>query len=565
MVLVMIVSGALVLSGGRAFLHAGQEQARTPRSQTMMALGEELFHHEWVPGDERSPQGDGLGPVYNGTSCVACHNLGAAGGGGANDKNIVLLSAIPNALAFRTATTTTAEVVSAGRQAPVRSAPAGEMPPSLAAMFAFVRGENARLDNEASKQPPPPAVKVETPGGTTTTVEVVEVRSLSSPPAVAAAGARPAAEKLAQIHPGFKTSSSVVLHRFGTNPEYLSWRTDQAQPRFSSTVARSTPALPAEMHQLQRETQLAALTLRRPVNTQRDGAIVIASERNTTALFGAGLIEEISTSEIEAVATAQRLQSEFPEIQGRACRLKDGRIGRFGWKGQMASLDEFVLNACAVELGLEVPDHAQAIDPLAPEAKAKGLDLTAHECAALTAFVASLPAPVERTAAGAQEKARIERGRAVFAAMGCATCHRPTLGTVTGVYSDLLLHNMGPSLADSGAYGANLPDSSEEEVQPGGRPVPLAVRVSLPAGHRPTAIGAGRQEWRTPPLWGLRDSAPYLHDGRAATIEQAVALHGGEAQKTAQRFFALPPEERLQVMTFLKSLVAPAARSAVGG
>jgi CxxC motif-containing protein (DUF1111 family) len=88
---------------------------------------------------------------------------------------------------------------------------------------------------------------------------------------------------------------------------------------------------------------------------------------------------------------------------------------------------------------------------------------------------------------------------------------------------------------------------------------------NLPAGQRATVVGAARQEWRTPPLWGVRDSAPYLHDGRAATIEQAVALHGGEAQKTAQRFFSLAPEERLQVMTFLKSLVAPASRSEVGG
>jgi cytochrome c peroxidase len=524
-----------------------------------MALGEELFHHEWVPGDERSSQGDGLGPVYNGTSCVACHNLGAPGGGGANDKNIVLLSAIPNVLTFRTAPppTPVEEVVSAPPKSPARRAPAGEMPPSLAAMFAFVRGENARLGNEASKQPPPLEVKIKTPSGTTTTTTTVEVRSLSSLPAAVV-------EKLAKIHPGLKTSSSVVLHHFGTNPDYLGWRANVTRSRSVPAMARSTPAVPAEMRQLQSETQLGALALRRTA-TQFDGVFVIPSERNTTALFGAGLIAAIPTGEIEAVASEQHVQPEFPEIQGRPCRLKDGQIGRFGWKGQMASLGDFVLNACAVELGLEVPAHAQARDPLAPEAKAKGLDLTEHECAALTAFVASLPAPVERRAADEQEKARIERGRAVFASTGCATCHRPALGTVTGIYSDLLLHNMGPSLADSGAYGVNLPDSSEEEVQPGGRPVPLAVRGTLPAGRRPTAIGAGRQEWRTPPLWGLRDSAPYLHDGRAATIEQAVALHGGEAQKTAQRFFTLTPEERLQVMTFLKSLVAPASRSEAGG
>jgi CxxC motif-containing protein (DUF1111 family) len=291
--------------------------------------------------------------------------------------------------------------------------------------------------------------------------------------------------------------------------------------------------------------------------------LLVPSERNATALFGAGLIDAIPTRVIAAVATEQGRQSEFPEIEGRACRLKDGRLGRFGWKGQMAGLDDFVLNACAVELGLEVPDHAQAIDPLAPEAKAKGLDLTARECAALTAYVANLPAPVERRAAGEQEKTRIERGRALFASTGCATCHRPALGDVAGIYSDLLLHNMGLTLGDSGAYGVNVPDSSEEP-QPGAGAASLVVSASQPAGRRTGVVGATRQEWRTPPLWGLRDSAPYLHDGRAATIEQAIALHGGEGQKTAQRFFALSQDERFHVITFLKSLVAPTSRSEVG-
>jgi CxxC motif-containing protein (DUF1111 family) len=72
-------------------------------------------------------------------------------------------------------------------------------------------------------------------------------------------------------------------------------------------------------------------------------------------------------------------------------------------------------------------------------------------------------------------------------------------------------------------------------------------------------IGAGRQEWRTPPLWGVRDSAPYLHDGRARSLEQAIAFHGGEAQLSANRFYRLKPEERTQVLTFLRSLVAPPA------
>ena len=70
-------------------------------------------------------------------------------------------------------------------------------------------------------------------------------------------------------------------------------------------------------------------------------------------------------------------------------------------------------------------------------------------------------------------------------------------------------------------------------------------------------VGALRHEWRTPPLWGVRDSAPYLHDGRAATLEQAIAFHGGEATSVTQKYFQLSPEQRTQVLTFLRSLVAP--------
>ena len=74
---------------------------------------------------------------------------------------------------------------------------------------------------------------------------------------------------------------------------------------------------------------------------------------------------------------------------------------------------------------------------------------------------------------------------------------------------------------------------------------------------RPTTGPAGQLEWRTPPLWGVRDSGPYLHDGRAQTLDQAIALHGGEGAPSAQRYFQLSPAERQHVQAFLKSLVAP--------
>jgi len=124
----------------------------------------------------------------------------------------------------------------------------------------------------------------------------------------------------------------------------------------------------------------------------------------------------------------------------------------------------------------------------------------------------------------------------MFEAAGCATCHRPKLADVGGIYSDLLLHDMGPALSDSGSYyGISQPDSSNE--------------------------GVTRREWRTPPLWGFRDSGPYLHDGRAKNLEEAVAFHGGEGEDSAKKFFKRLPDERLRVQAFLRSLVPPIAAS----
>jgi Di-haem oxidoreductase, putative peroxidase len=66
-----------------------------------------------------------------------------------------------------------------------------------------------------------------------------------------------------------------------------------------------------------------------------------------------------------------------------------------------------------------------------------------------------------------------------------------------------------------------------------------------------------RGEWRTPPLWGFRDSGPYLHDGRAPDLEQAVEMHGGQAAASAREFRAISPSQRSLIHTFLNSLAAP--------
>ena len=107
-----------------------------------------------------------------------------------------------------------------------------------------------------------------------------------------------------------------------------------------------------------------------------------------------------------------------------------------------------------------------------------------------------------------------------------------------GIYSDLLLHDMGRPLSDSGAYTVLEPEIASKDKP-----------------KQPRA--ASELEWRTPPLWGLRDSAPYLHDGRAATVADAVALHGGEGLTAARAYKRLSEKEREQVELFLQTLAAP--------
>jgi CxxC motif-containing protein (DUF1111 family) len=226
-------------------------------------------------------------------------------------------------------------------------------------------------------------------------------------------------------------------------------------------------------------------------------------------------------------------------------RLKDGRIGRYGWKGQTATLKEFILFAAAGEMGLEVPGRHQAADPRLPGIGATGLDMDEAECDALTDYVRTLPAPSAIEPANDQESAQIKSGEEAFRAIGCTHCHMPKLGGIDGIYSDLLLHDMGPQLGDVAEYSGLTGDPPKGDgVEPPDRALTGTPSI---------------QEWRTPPLWGLRDSGPYLHDGRAASIDQAVALHGGQGASSAKRYAELSPRRKRHLTAFLRSLAAPAA------
>lgn len=248
------------------------------------------------------------------------------------------------------------------------------------------------------------------------------------------------------------------------------------------------------------------------------GANVI-SLRNASPLYGLGLIDEIADEVILANAASQA------GVKGRPNLVRDrlGRqsIGRFGWKGDVANLEQFVADAFRNEIGITSPlapqDIAHAVDGSCGPAES-GLDDDGSIIRAVTAYLAALPAPLpERTAPKSYQQ-----GQQVFASAGCVSCHTPSLQSRRGevaLYSDLLLHDMGPALNDGIVQGA--------------------------------AVSA---DWRTTPLWGLRLRSRFLHDGRAATPAEAILAHDSEGAAAARNFRQLTQDDRKILLDFLAVL-----------
>jgi CxxC motif-containing protein (DUF1111 family) len=398
---------------------------RRPAIDPAMAqAGQTLFLHEWKAGDPLSPGGDGLGPVFNATSCVACHRQGGTGGAGGLEHNVTTFT---------------------------------------------VTEMNIRQNRE-------------------TRDGVVHANAVKGD----------SLETLRHVHRVLPPVTRPTLAMLVTLPGF----------------ERSRISFPSGVH---------------------------VSMRNTPALFGADLIDAIPDRVLIANERKQRLKWGLAPVRsedlpaGRALRLGNGRVGHFGWKAQSASLSAFVQAACANELGLSNPGQAQPRPLGNPYYKATGLDLTAEQCDQITSFVASLPRPIERMPNDSLGRDQATGGKRLFERIGCADCHSPTVDKVDGLYSDLLLHDLGQPLEGGGSY--NEPPPQKPDGTPGD--------------------GPGPGEWRTPPLWGVADSAPYLHDGRAPTLEKAIELHGGQAARSARQFAVLSKSEQAEVIEFLKTLRAP--------
>ena len=258
------------------------------------------------------------------------------------------------------------------------------------------------------------------------------------------------------------------------------------------------------------------------------------SLRQPPALAGLGLIEQVPDSEILAWADPEDDNNDG--ISGRANWLNaPGQkpvLGRFNWKATEATIAGQVANAAAHDMGLTnqkypkelcQPKQTDCLNaPTGRESPYGKLDLPAFRLTAMAAYVRDHKAPI--TPSLEQDAAS---GKQLFNNLGCSACHRANLTTQQGVtfhpYSDFLLHDMGKELADK-------------------RPEFLATE----------------REYRTAPLWGLgarvRAEERFLHDARAATPEEAILWHNGEAAASKTKFVRLGRTQRAALLHFLEQL-----------
>ena len=252
--------------------------------------------------------------------------------------------------------------------------------------------------------------------------------------------------------------------------------------------------------------------------------------RRALSLVGMGLIEKIPEQQILAREDIE--DNDGDGISGKVNRVwsveqQRLRPGRYGWKASLSSLLEQTAHALNHDMGLTsdlFPESSCSLHQVACTTAASGgqPEVPMSRLQAIRFYLAQLRLP-------RPDSAQALEGEHLFRSVGCIRCHQTGFKTPDGLtldpYSDFLLHDMGPQLAD---------DS----------------QVYL----------AEAAEWRTPPLWGiglarvLNPKAGYLHDGRAQTLEQAILWHGGEAEASQQAFMSLPVDQRSALIIFLQSL-----------
>lgn len=252
--------------------------------------------------------------------------------------------------------------------------------------------------------------------------------------------------------------------------------------------------------------------------------------RVAPSLVGRGMMARVAAQEI--LKNADPDDRDGDGISGRArivATPEGSRLGRFGLKATAASLAEQTADAAMLDIGLSSPlapfpygDCTVAETECRGNATGRSPDFDGEEISRqMVEMVATYVASLNRRAPQADPQ-----GEKLLAATGCTSCHVPSLKTETGealpVFTDLLLHDMGDGLA------GGFPDSF-----------------------------ASANEWRTAPLIDLaaqKGRRRFLHDGRAASLDEAIRWHGGEALAAKRRYMELPAADRARLIDYLGSL-----------
>lgn len=240
-------------------------------------------------------------------------------------------------------------------------------------------------------------------------------------------------------------------------------------------------------------------------------------------------------------------------------------IKPFGWKGNVATLRDAVEDALLIHHGMQseyLVAHApkERVGPYGgddPDGDGVTAEITEGQVTALTLFVAMQETPASVMPPDPTQALTWADGRERFEALGCAACHVPALSLAGSVFA-LPGRTGGAGFSvDLAALGAEprLAPSAEDGKLRAYLYSDLARHDLGPALAEPRADrGVAGKMFLTRPLWGVARSGPYLHDGRAATLEVAILAHGGEAQSSRDAYAALADPQRGAIRTFLTSL-----------
>ncbi len=232
------------------------------------------------------------------------------------------------------------------------------------------------------------------------------------------------------------------------------------------------------------------------------------SERRAPMLFGVGLMEAIKPETIAAGADPDDRDGDG--VRGRHNK-RSAKLSRWGLKAHDLTLRRVIVGSLFLDLGLTTNEqpHMRSDEDKVADPEADDAMIALYE-----AYVGNLAPPPRGPITDA-----VKAGEKIFADAGCGACHVADLGPAKGIYSNLLIHDLGKDNGDG------LDDS-------------LATST----------------DWRTAPLWGLRHRKAYFHNHRAKTLTEAIDLHRGEAQKSRDAAMALDDGSKALLLAFLKSL-----------